>query len=290
MIDRDGDGRRFFDCHTHLFPPQRLGGLMRWIRRAIPDYAVPEDITAADAVRDLRAAGAVRWANLLFPIAGGEAAHLHAWGSELAERVPEITPFGGVHVDDDDPLGVVQEAIEGYKMAGLKFHPMVQGFDPWDERLEPVLGYLDSEERPIYVHTGYEEWYGHQMDRAALESMVQTHPGLPVVLPHLGFPDLDWAFSLADRYQNVWLDLTNVPGSFPWLGLDGDHDLLMTFRAGVSRHRDRSLMGTDYPAGMGSLEQIIEQFESVDFEPGLLEYVMTTSTASFFDRYGRPRP
>jgi hypothetical protein len=283
-------GRRFFDCHTHLFPEKRLGGLMRWIRRAVPDYAVPEDITADEAVRDLRSAGAVRWANLLFPIAAGEAAQLHVWGAELAERVPEITPFGGVHVDDDDPLGVVQEAIELHAMAGLKFHPMVQRFDPWDVRLAPVLAYLDVRELPIYVHTGYDAWYGHHMDRAALEKMVGAHRGLPVVLPHLGFPDVGWAFALADRHPNVWLDLTNVPGSFPWLGLDEDDELLEAFRSGVSRHRDRSLMGTDYPAGMGSLEQIIEQFEQIGFEPGLLEYVMTASTAAYFDRYGRPRP
>ena len=27
------------------------------------------------------------------------------------------------------------------------------------------------------------------------------------------FPDIDWAFGLADRFPQLWLDLTNVPGS-----------------------------------------------------------------------------
>ncbi|MEA2001945.1 MAG: amidohydrolase family protein [Actinomycetota bacterium] len=278
---------RFYDCHTHLFPVERMGGLMRWIHRAVLDFKVPVDITADQAVRDLRAAGAVRWANLLFPIAPGEAAELHAWGQELAERVPEITPFGGVHADDPDPLAVAQEAVERFEMAGFKFHPMVQRFNPWDSRLGEVLSYVERERLPIYIHTGYDEWYGHDFDRGGMEEMLEQYPDLPVVLPHVGFPDLDWGFSLADRFPQVWLDLTNVPGSFAWM--DTPDGLIETLHDGMKRHRDRVLMGTDYPAGMGSLDEILAQFHSVGIEDSLLEHVMVTSTAVFFDRYGRPR-
>lgn len=279
---------RFYDCHTHLFPAQRMGGLMRWIHRAVLDFNVPVDITAEQAVIDLRRAGAVRWANLLFPIGPGEATSLHAWGQALADRVPEITPFGGVHVDDDDPLAVVQEAIEVYSMAGLKFHPMVQGFDPWDERLAAALTYLNGRKAPIYVHTGYDEWYGHDYDRTGMQQMLERYPDLPVVLAHMGFPDLDWGLGLAEQFPQVWLDLTNVPGSFAWM--NSPDDLVVTFRDGLDRHRDRCLMGTDYPAGMGSLDEILEQFHSVGIEDGLLEHIMVKSTATFFDRYGRTRP
>lgn len=281
--------RRYFDCHTHLFPEKRLGGLMRWINRAVPDFDVPVDITADQAIADLRAAGAVRWANLLFPIAAGEAATLHAWGRALADRVEEITPFGGVHVDDPDPLEVVEEAIEHHGMAGLKFHPMVQQFDPWDPRLAQVLRYVETGGYPIYVHTGYDDWYGHQLDRAGMERMLVDHPRLPVVIPHVGFPDLEWGFSLADRFPQIWLDLTNVPGSFSWMGRE-EEELIATLHAGVARHRDRVLVGTDYPAGMGNLELILSQFERVGIDASLLEHVMVRSTAAFFDRFGRPRP
>ncbi len=280
--------RGFYDSHTHLFPADRMGGLMRWIHRALLDFNVPIDITAEEAVADLRNAGAVRWANLLFPIGPNEAQSLHAWGRELADRHPEITPFGGVHVDDADPLAVVQEAIEHYGMCGLKFHPMVQGFDPWHQRLDPVLEYLNGAELPMYVHTGYDEWYGHVYDRKGLEGMLESYPQLPVVLAHIGFPDIEWGFSLADRFPQVWLDLTNVPGSFAWM--DTPDPLIEVFRNGLTRHRDRSLMGTDYPAGMGSLDEILAQFESIGLGESLLEHVMLVSTKAFLDRYGRPRP
>ncbi len=278
----------FHDCHTHLFPVDRMGGLMRWIHRSVLDFKVPIDITAEQAVEDLRRAGAVRWANLLFPIGGGEAAGLHAWNQALADHVPEITPFGGVHVDDPDPLAVVQEAVEQFEMAGLKFHPMVQRFDPWDSRLAPVLSYLETAGKPMYVHTGYDEWYGHDYDRAGMEAMLDRHPRLPVVLAHVGFPDLEWGFSLAERYPQTWLDLTNVPGSFALM--NGSDELLATFRRGLADYRDRCLMGTDYPAGMGNLDEILGQFGSVGIDDELLECVMVKSTAAFFDLFGRPRP
>ncbi len=281
--------RPYYDCHTHLFPDKRMGGLMRWIHRAIPDFDVPVDITADDAVEDLRASGAVRWANLIFPIARGEAHGLHAFGAALADRVPEITPFGGVHADDDDPLGVVQEAIEQHGMAGLKFHPMIQQFDPWDSRLDGALSYMDRIRAPIYIHTGYDEWYGHEFDRAGMERMLARHRDMPVVLPHLGFPDLAWAFDLAERFPQVWLDLTNVPGSFAWMGQDDNDELRQMLFDGVDRYRDRILMGTDYPVGMGNLDQILEQYETVGFSESQLEHIMVTSTKAFFDTYGRPR-
>jgi hypothetical protein len=193
-----------------------------------------------------------------------------------------------VHIDDHDPLAVVQEAVEKYEMAGLKFHPMVQSFYPWESRLSKVLAYLDDREIPMHLHTGYDKWYNQEYDRTGLEAMLERYPTLPVVLAHIGFPDLEWGFSLAERFPQVWLDLTNVPGSLAWM--DSPQELIEVFLDGLDRHRDRSLMGTDYPAGMGSLDEILDQLIAIGIDDGLLEHVMLVSTDKYFDRFGRPRP
>lgn len=275
---------KFYDAHTHLFPEERMGGLMRWIHRAVMDFSVPADITAEQAVADLRTSGAVAWANLLFPLSPGEARELHAWGYELAERFPEIIPFGGVHIDDTDPFAIVKEAAEKYQMAGFKFHPMVQRFYPWEHHLARVLSYLNEREMPIYVHTGYEERYNHHYDRVGLETMLTVYPRLPVVLAHIGFPELEWAFTLADRYPQVWLDLTNVPGSMLAAGLTTT--LSVTLNKGVRRHMDRALMGTDYPAGMGTISEILSQYREAGIDDDVLEHMMLVSTRKYFERFG----
>jgi hypothetical protein len=202
----------------------------------------------------------------------------------LADRYPEITPFGGVHIDDDDPFATVREAVEVYGMAGFKFHPMVQRFYPWDRRMDPILVYLNEHELPMYVHTGFEERYNHEYDQAGLEAMLVRYPNLPVVLAHVGFPKLEWAFNLADRFPQIWLDLTNVPGSIQ----ETNTALADVLREGVWRHRDRALMGTDYPGGNGTLEEILGQYESIGLGDELLRHLMLHSTKDYFDRYGTP--
>lgn len=282
----------YTDCHTHVLPPKRLGKLMKWIHRSYPGQGVPADITSEEAVAELRRNGAVRWANLLFPIWSNEAPSLHAWGAEMAERYPEMTPFGGVLADDPDPLGIVQEAVERHGMAGLKFHPFVQRTMPWDPRLRPVLDYLERGGRPVYVHTGYEQWYGQDFDYPALEEMIADRPRLPVVLPHIGYPDFEWAYRMAERHENVWLDVTNVAGSIILIDPDDDEHrrLADLFRHGVSRLAGRIMFGTDHPAGMGPVEVIFEGLDRFDIPESDREALVMTTAASFFDRYGRPRP
>lgn len=282
----------YVDCHTHVLPPERLASLVRWIHRSLPGHGVPVDIGPDEVVADLRRNGAVRWANLLFPIRPGEATSLHAWGRELSERYPEITPFGGVHPEDPDPAAVVAEAVEDYGMAGLKFHPMVQRFVPWDERLRPALDYAENHRLPVYIHTGYDDWYGYRLSRTDLESMLAARSAMPVVLPHVGFPDLEWGFGLADRFPQVWLDLTNVAGSLLYFHEDAASreagaELV---RSALIRLEGRVMVGTDHPAGTGTIEEIFDQLATLEVPESAREALLVTTAARFLDRYGRPRP
>src|SRR5688572_19257067 len=90
----------FVDPHVHLLPAERTAGLMRWLHRALPGVDIPIDISWEQALADLRAAGARRVVNLLFPLRAGEAEELHRFGAELSTREPDVVPIGGVHRDD----------------------------------------------------------------------------------------------------------------------------------------------------------------------------------------------
>ncbi len=202
-----------FDPHVHLLPPERTAGLMRWLHRGLPGVGIPADITAEDALADLRAAGAHALVNLLFPLRPGEAEELHRFGAELSRNDPGVIPVGGVHAEDPDPESVVRTAIEEQGMRGLKLHPMVQRFSPGHPALEPALAALAEYGLPLYVHTGFDDWYGWGYDLSELERIAERHPSIPLVLCHCAFPRIPWATEMARRHPQVWLDTTNVFGS-----------------------------------------------------------------------------
>ena len=98
-------------------------------------------------------------------------------------------------------------------MRGLKLHPMVQRFSPGHPALEPAIAALAEYGLPLYVHTGFDEWYGWGYDLGELEQIAERHPSISLVLCHCAFPRLGWAAEMARRHPQVWLDTTNVFGS-----------------------------------------------------------------------------
>jgi hypothetical protein len=249
-------GTAVIDPHVHLLPGDRTGGLMRWLHRGLPGVEIPVDITWEQALADLRAAGAERVVNLLFPLRAGEADELHRFGAALSAREPDVIPIGGVHKDDPDPAGVLRAAIEDHGMRGLKLHPMVQRFSPGHPALATALAALAAYALPLYVHTGFDEWYGWGYDLGELEHIAEHRPEIPLVLCHCAFPRMEWAGQMARRHAQVWLDTTNVFASIELAPETARAGLMEKVEALFDIAPDRIFFGTDYPAAMGSLQDL----------------------------------
>ncbi len=255
------------DPHVHLWPVERTTKLMRWLHRALPGVGIPAGITAPVALADLRAAGAARIVNLLFPLEAGEADELHAYGAALLAREADLICVAGVHAEDQDPERVVRTAIEDHGMRGLKLHPMVQRFSPGHPALAPAIAALAEYALPLYVHTGFDEWYGWGYDLGELERIAERHPSIPLVLCHCAFPRLEWAAGMAQRHPQVWLDTTNVFASIPLAPAGAARERL---ERGVDdlfeAAPDRIFFGTDYPAAMGTLAHLHSQVAAASGE------------------------
>jgi uncharacterized protein len=263
------------DPHVHLLPAERTAGLMRWLHRGLPGVAIPVDITWEQALADLRAAGAERMVNLLFPLRAGEADELHRFGAALSAREPYVVPIGGVHISDSDPEHVLRTAIEDHGMRGLKLHPMVQRFSPGHPALATAIAALAGYGLPLYVHTGFDEWYGWGYDLGELELIAERHPEIPLVLCHCAFPRMEWAADMARRHPQVWLDTTNVFGSIAIAPEPARAGLAQKVEDLFDAAPDRIFFGTDYPAAMGSLAQLHGQV------PGARAPEMTANAARF---------
>lgn len=235
-----------------------------------PDHPVPKDATLEDVLADLQKHGYKNFVALVFALEPGESRQLNTFIAEMAAKVPGLVPFGCVHVDDDCPETIAEEAIQGLGLAGLKFHPMVQRFDPWDSRLFGVYERLNEWRKPIYIHTGFDDWYGYHLPDSSLKSILSISPDIPFVFSHMLIPNLALAFEFADEFPHVYLDATNVFGTIAMFrrmdselpGLDLD-----IARDGMERLCERIMFGTDHPAGMGSIERIIQDLRDFGLSP-----------------------
>jgi predicted TIM-barrel fold metal-dependent hydrolase len=286
--------RPIIDVHVHLYPPRRMGGLMRWLRREIPDHPVPDDVTVGQVVADLEGAGVERFCAAVFPIGPGEAGELNRFLAELSRSVPGMVPLGSVHPDDPDPEGLAREAFRDLGLEGIKLHPQVMKISAADPRLGPVFSLAQEAGRFVLVHTELTERHGPAREREMeeWERLFSRYPRLPFVLAHMFFPDLSWAFSLAERFDNLFLDLTNVPELLAWPGESlpfgvprgtwGREELAAAFES----HPGRVVFGSDHPAGMGSLAEVIRGVETLGLSEGTLRGIMYGNARGLFDRLG----
>ncbi len=207
----------FIDSHVHIFPQDRLGGLMRWILRLVPEHPVPESVTAKMILDEMRREGITHFFNLVYPLKEEETAPLNAFNGRFCSTVPGAIPFASMHQDTADKAKVAEEAFASYPFVGFKFHPFVQGFDPWDKRMDPLYAFLQEVQRPVILHTGFDDYYGKSMPVEALEGLLKRYPRLPVVFAHMGFPKIEAVFSLLEEYPELYLDATLV---LPYRGPD----------------------------------------------------------------------
>lgn len=282
--------RRVIDTHVHLYPPRRLGGLMRWVHRGMPGHPVPVGITVEEAIADLRAAGVESFFAAVFPLAPGEARELNRFNADLARRVPGMIPLGTAHQDDDNPGAVAAEALGALGLKGIKLHPMVMKMAPGDPRMAAVYAAAQEAGRPLLVHTGFEEGYGRTPDKDEWERLFAAYPRLTIILAHAFFPDLAYGFSLLPRFENVLLDLTNVIGMLQWgegplpFGVSRSPWGRREFAAALEANAARVLFGSDHPAGMGTMEEIVRQVESFGLEKETVERILYGNARALIDR------
>lgn len=287
-----GEGIEWVDTHVHILPPRRMRGLIRWVKRFMPGYPLSEEITPEEIVAGLRRSGIRRFFSLVFPLWEEETEELNRFNRDLCAELEGAVPFGSLHIDTPDKGKETTRCIEEYGFLGMKLHPYAQGFPAFSEEMRPMFEVLDHHRRPLLVHTGFDAFYGRNMDLERMEEVLRRYPGMQVVAVHSFFPRFRLAHTLLGRYENLWLDMTNAvscmrlyrdlqggEASFPSpeSGLEveelreneGYFELLMR------DFPDRVMYGTDFPVGFGSHPALLEDLRCLglgrEAERGLLQ-------------------
>ena len=137
------------------------------------------------------------------------------------------------------------------------------------------------------VPTGYEEFYGKALPTETLEELARQFPRLPLVFAHALFPKFDDAWRLIERYDNVWLEMTNVFSSFfdrryAFKEYPTERRLLFD---GIGARSERIMFGTDHPVGSGTIEEIHRVFEAAGLAADVRERLVGGTAARFISRF-----
>ncbi|WP_279777068.1 amidohydrolase family protein [Sphaerisporangium sp. TRM90804] len=198
------------DVHVHFLPERMERRVWHHFDNGGPlvgqGWEIRYRLPREERVARLRAMG-VRWFTALaYAHRPGMARSLNDWTLDFADATPGCVP-SATFFPEPGVLDDVRAALErGARV--FKVHLQVGAFDPRHEDLEPVWGLLAEAGVPVVVHASSMPVPGRCTGPGPIGDVLARHPGLAVVVAHLGMPEYEEFLDLAERYANVRLDTT----------------------------------------------------------------------------------
>lgn len=251
------------DVHSHAwnFPSDFSEEFIRQAGRARPghevDYSATLEAYRATAPEDTR--------TIVF---GGKARLSGLWVDDrtVAAHVAK-DPWRWIGFLSVDPTqdGWEREMRAGHEelgLRGIKLLPIYAGFSPDDEALEPLWQYAERHGIPVLLHMGT-TFIAQAPLKFTLPRLIEPvavkHPGVKIILAHLGHPYEGECIVTIRKHENVFADVSALHYR-PWQLYNS---LMLAQEYGVWH---KILFGTDFPfttvnasiAGLRSLNDMLE--------------------------------
>jgi uncharacterized protein len=234
------------DVHTHFMPERLLAAVWAYFDAAGPLVGRPWPISYREdeqaRVATLREFGVSAFTALLYPHKPGMARSLNDWGADFATRTPGCLHSATFFAEPSAAADVRRAIDQGARV--FKCHLQVGDFDPNDPVLDPAWGLLAEAGIPVVTHCGSGPVAGRFTGPEPIARLLGRHPGLRIVVAHLGMPEYGEFLDLAERHPRLLLDTTMAFTPF----IEGAGAAFP--RAELGRLRDlgdRVLLGTDFP-------------------------------------------
>ena len=234
------------DVHTHFMPERVLHKVWSYFDSLGPltggvEWPITYRKEEAERVALIREFGVRRFTAMLYPHKPGMAQWLNSWAVDFAARTPDclhtstLFPEAGVEA-------YVQEALDAGARV-FKAHVQVGAYDPASELLDPAWGLLAEAGVPVVMHCGSGPAPGKHTGPEPVGRVLARHPGLRLVVAHMGMPEYEDFLDLAERYREVRLDTTMAFTDF------GERFAPFPRRAlpRLADLGDRILLGSDFP-------------------------------------------
>lgn len=235
------------DLHVHFLPPPIERAVWREFDAAGPLIGRPWPIRyrgpQEERLAFLRDAGVRAFPTLPYAHKPGVATYLNDWSRDLAAAEPDVLRSATFYPEPEAAAYVARLVADGVQV--FKAHLQVGAFHLDDPLLEPVWGTLAEAGTPVVVHAGSGPVGTPYTGPASTARVLARHPGLRLVVAHMGVPESAEFLALAERYGGVLLDTSMA---FTEFFADGPHghfpaDLVPRLRD----LQDRVVWGSDFP-------------------------------------------
>lgn len=231
---------KMIDIHTHLHPPKLFAAIRRWFAEH-SSWVLTHPTEPQAVAESLRRHGVDRFVFCSYAHKSGIARSINKFLTDTSNDLERFgLPLATVHLDDVD-------FVEDYRIAlrdgciGLKIHEDVQKLLVDDPRFDPVFQLTAESNGFILVHVGPIPWTdGTNRGPERLATVLRKHPGLKIVVAHLGSPSTIEFLSLTRDFANLYLDTTMALAESSPFRTELDDSVF-------EESSDRILFGSDHP-------------------------------------------
>jgi len=233
------------DIHVHFLPESVLRKVWGVFDQAGEHYGMAWPVqyrtSEAERLETLRRLGVRAIPSLTYPHRPGMARWLNEWCTEFAARVPDAVHSGTFFPEPSATNDVRDALAAGARL--FKLHVQVGGFSPLDPLLEEPWSVLEEAGVPTVLHAGSAPRPGEHTGPAPVAELLRRHPGLILVIAHLGMSEYHAFADLAEAYDGVHLDTTMAGTDFT----ERFAPLPPGYLPRLAALRGKVVLGSDFP-------------------------------------------
>ena len=270
--------RRIIDAHTHAWPPRLHQAILGWFDRFSWPIIYREN---CDHIPEfLCGQGLDAWVVMAYAHKANISRSLNRWLFDYRKRHPKAVVLASVHPDDDDPIGILKEAVDIFGLAGIKLHNHVMSIAPEDPCSFLIYEFACSRDLPLVLNAGREPNSDGYLKSthlvggyARIKEVMARFPTMRCCIPHMAMDEWDAIPELFGKYPLLMLDTTLcLANYFP----------NAPTKEWVEKFADRIMYGSDYPILPYEYDREWRSIEAMGLTPEAEDALFFSNAEKFY--------